>query len=278
MKKQIAWLLLAACLCAAGAAWADTGTVQLACRCGGKLGCAICASACVCAPAVETVEIERITTHPNYTYTAFTLPHSMTVYSSASGQGIEGVLVAGAEVDIGTPILGRNPILYQGGTRAGYVDLAEAEAKPAKASGNDTIPETEPPRSGWQLEDGQWYYYKDGKRVDGWTLGTDLNTRDWIFSISDSGTPQAKSRMEFPSGWTYLSPSSDAMQTDSGFVWDSGTSAWFYPKQGWGASRAVNEWVYIDGQWCFIGADGSILKNTLNPDGHKVDETGKWVN
>lgn len=102
-------------------------------------------------------------------------PRSMTVYSSASGQGIKGVLPIGDEVTIGTPILGQSPILYDDGTRAGYINLAETE--PGTAKGN--TPPNRPARRRLvvrgrllllerrRMEDAgerAWYYYLQPNR------------------------------------------------------------------------------------------------------------------
>lgn len=57
---------------------------------------------------------------------------------------------------------------------------------------------TENQKSGWQVEDGGWYYYADGQRATGW--------------------------LYLPDGTYYLDESTGAMQT--GWLNDDGT--WYY--------------------------------------------------
>ena len=36
-------------------------------------------------------------------------------------------------------------------------------------------------------------------------------------------------------------------------------------------------WVQANGKWYYLGQDGAMLKNTVTPDGYKLDASGAWV-
>ncbi|MDY5742913.1 MAG: hypothetical protein SPL15_07985 [Lachnospiraceae bacterium] len=121
------------------------------------------------------------------------------------------------------------------------------------------------PKQGWlQLSDGRWIYLNaDGKRV--------------------------KSAWK---GEYYLK--SDGIMADREWIYDPNYGAWYYLKQGGRYARlqwqgayfllsdgrmAVSRWIY-DKQykgWYYLTKTGAYARNTVTPDGYRVDRSGKWV-
>ena len=99
----------------------------------------------------------------------------------------------------------------------------------------------------WGQEGNLWYFIKpDGRRASNEWLTIDGN--DYWF---DSDTAMA-------TGWRHFT-----------------NDAWYYFKSS--GAMAKNSWVESDGNWFYLGTDGAMMRNTVTPDGFKVNDAGIWV-
>ncbi len=99
----------------------------------------------------------------------------------------------------------------------------------------------------WGQEGNSWYFIKpDGRKASNEWLTIDGN--DYWF---DSDTVMA-------TGWRHFT-----------------NDAWYYFKSS--GAMAKNSWVESDGNWFYLGADGAMMRNTVTPDGFKLNEAGIWV-
>ncbi len=53
----------------------------------------------------------------------------------------------------------------------------------------------------------------------------------------------------------------------------NGVYYWF----GSDSVMAENRWVESSGKWFYLGTDGAMLKDTVTPDGYRVDSSGAWI-
>ena len=100
---------------------------------------------------------------------------------------------------------------------------------------------------GWVQTGGKWYYVK----LDGSKAGNQWQQIDGAYYWFDSDSAMATGWRKFTDGSWYYFRSSGAM--------------------------AVNCWVESNGKWFYLGADGAMLKNTVTPDGYKLDNSGAWI-
>lgn len=113
-----------------------------------------------------------------------------------------------------------------------------------KGSGNTL---TQNSSGGWEKNGSKWFYKRqDGKRAASQWLNID--GADYYF---DSDGTMA-------TGWRELS---------------NGT--WYYLKQS--GAMARNYWVESGGVWYYLGGDGIMLRDTITPDGYRVNGSGAWV-
>ena len=121
-------------------------------------------------------------------------------------------------------------------------------------------------KKGWALENGTWYYYKDGHRTSGWIL--DQGT--WYY-LDVTGAMRT-GWMNYNGSTYYLRPWGGMMVNG----WYQINGKWYY-FQSWGGT-AKNTWIYgLDKKWYYVGSDGVMLTNTQTPDGYWVDKNGVWV-
>lgn len=103
------------------------------------------------------------------------------------------------------------------------------------------------PAAGWVQTGSKWYYIKQNgaKAANEWQKidGVDY----WFDSDSFMAT-----------GWRELS---------------GGT--WYYLRSS--GAKALNTWVESSGKWYYLGGDGVMLKNTVTPDGYRLDSSGAWA-
>lgn len=121
-------------------------------------------------------------------------------------------------------------------------------------------------KKGWALENGKWYYYKDGHRTSGWIL--DQGT--WYY-LDVTGVMKT--------GWFNYNGSTYYLRPWGGMMmngWYQIDGKWYY-FQSWGGT-AKSQWIYgLDEKWYYVGSDGVMLTNTQTPDGYWVDKNGVWV-
>lgn len=95
-------------------------------------------------------------------------------------------------------------------------------------------------KTGWQLYDGKWYYLNDnGSMVIGWK--------------------------KVDGNWYYLNPNGDMK-----IGWHQEESSWYFFKAS--GAMATNTWV---GNY-YLGLSGSMLVNSVTPDGYYVKADGSW--
>ena len=121
-------------------------------------------------------------------------------------------------------------------------------------------------KKGWAMENGKWYYYKDGHRTSGWIL--DQGT--WYY-LDVTGVMKT--------GWLNYNGSTYYLRPWGGMMvngWYQIDGKWYY-FQSWGGT-AKRQWIYgLDKKWYYVGSDGVMLTNAQTPDGYWVDKNGVWV-
>lgn len=85
----------------------------------------------------------------------------------------------------------------------------------------------------------------------------------------------------FPKGsWQYLSydgKNNWYYFNKDGYMltgWQLVNGNWYYMNQ---SGEMLSGWQKIEGIWYYLNQSGEMLKNTVTPDGYKVDSAGKWV-
>lgn len=139
-------------------------------------------------------------------------------------------------------------------------------------------------QKGWIKENGQWAFYKDGKKITGWMKDGDT----WYFM--DEAGHMATGWVKDGNTWYYLEPSG-AMTT--GWKYDNGewyylntngsmATGWKYDNGEWyylkdNGAMVANAWVKHNNTWYYVKGSGAMAKNEMTPDGYKVDSTGAWI-
>lgn len=107
---------------------------------------------------------------------------------------------------------------------------------------------------GWNSENGEWHYIKDGKVITGW-LG--INSKDWFY-FGQNGVMKA--------GW----------------VNDNGK--WYLCNTNHDGTYGMilSGWQKVNGVWYYMhtqhdGHFGELYVNTTTPDGYRVDSNGAWI-
>lgn len=119
-----------------------------------------------------------------------------------------------------------------------------------------------PPSNEWKIENGNWYYGKNGVIARNQWVSDNGN---W-YRFDNDGRMQVGWVNENDK-WYHLSKSG-AM--DRGWLYDN--NRWYFLQNN--GVMASNAW--IDGMY-FVGADGAMYVNRITPDGYKVDYNGRWV-
>ncbi len=124
---------------------------------------------------------------------------------------------------------------------------APTETTSAAPSSGGT-PATPPRTTGWFENETGWFYVKaDGSYARGEWLDLD-GVRYWI----DPDGYMATGWRQFTNGdWYYFGKSSGAMST--------------------------NRWVEDNGKWFYLGSQGTLLKDTVTPDGYTLGADGAWI-
>jgi N-acetylmuramoyl-L-alanine amidase len=102
-------------------------------------------------------------------------------------------------------------------------------------------------KSGWSLENGNWYFYKGGVRQTGWLL----DSNKWYF-LDKNGVMQT-GWIQDNNNWYYLE-SSGAMKT--GWIKDKGT--WYYLRSNGAMATGVIE---DKGKLYYLKDDGGLVVN-----------------
>ncbi|MFW2489220.1 N-acetylmuramoyl-L-alanine amidase [Clostridium chromiireducens] len=145
--------------------------------------------------------------------------------------------------------------------------------EPIKISTDNSINIASP--IGWQLEGGNWYFYRsNGSKATGW-INPDNN---WYYLYSNG--VMAKGWIYLGGKWYYLKPSG-AMQLG----WAKDNNKWYY-LQGDGSMTTGlklidgrkyfldsngamrTSWVSISGYWYYFNSGGDMLTGWIKPDGN----------
>ncbi len=57
--------------------------------------------------------------------------------------------------------------------------------------------------------------------------------------------------------------------------WVQSGDKWYYYRQD--GTMACNYWVKTNDKWYYLGSDGVMLKDTVTPDGYRLDTSGVWI-
>lgn len=64
-----------------------------------------------------------------------------------------------------------------------------------------------------------------------------------------------------------------AAKSSSGWVQSEGR--WYYYRTD--GTMACNDWVKTNEKWYYLGSDGVMLKDTVTPDGYRLNASGVWI-
>jgi lactocepin len=176
------------------------------------------------------------------------------------------------------------------------VPLKEGENKvvlrATDLSGNETIKEVviqrkdseKPPvvKTGWKLENGTWFFYKNDVKATGWIL----DAGKWYYLKADGA--MAIGWVHDGKAWYYLTKTG-AMAT--GWIHDG--KAWYYltssgaMKTGWllegktwyylnNNGDMATGWKLVNGKWYYFYSSGVMAANTTIG-GYKLGKDGAWI-
>lgn len=113
--------------------------------------------------------------------------------------------------------------------------------------------ETEPtePETEWRRENGETYYYKDGKMVKGWVEEDGI----WYWMDEETGAMTTEEWVKVDNVW-YAFDDAGHMLTG----WQEIDGKWYFLKD-WGGM--ATGWQFIDGDWYFLKGDGSMATGWL---------------
>lgn len=150
----------------------------------------------------------------------------------------------------------------------GFVTVASAEfvvgdAIPAGMAKQQTVAQEEPAKDGWQLEDGNWYYYQDGAVRTGWFCdeGVDYYLQENGAAATGWQTINGKNRYFSETGAMRIG----WLETEEGsyYMFSNGAPAT-------GLKKIEDTW------YCFDEAGALLVNTTLEYMGHSysVNENG----
>ena len=143
----------------------------------------------------------------------------------------------------------------------------------------------EPEKDGFVTENGNTYYYDNGRKVTGWQT---INGSRYYFL--DNGEAADGWVKDGPADWYYFSDGK--MQT--GWINDNGTTyycygtgkmchgrwheiagKWYYFNES--GAMLTSQWILDKGNWYYVAGDGVMATNTTVPGGYRVNASGVWV-
>ena len=143
----------------------------------------------------------------------------------------------------------------------------------------------EPEKDGFVTENGNIYYYDNGRKVTGWQT---INGSRYYFL--DNGEAADGWVKDGPADWYYFSDGK--MQT--GWINDNGTTyycygtgkmchgrwheiagKWYYFNES--GAMLTSQWILDKGNWYYVAGDGVMATNTTVPGGYRVNASGVWV-
>ena len=140
-------------------------------------------------------------------------------------------------------------------------------------------------KEGFVTENGNTYYYENGRKVTGWK--TIKGTQYYFLNDGSAADGWVK---EGPADWYYFSGG----QMVTGWINDNGTTYycygngkmcrgrwheiggnWYYFSES--GAMQTSRWILDKGKWYYVAGDGRMARNTTVPGGYKVDGNGVWV-
>lgn len=97
---------------------------------------------------------------------------------------------------------------------------------------------------------------------------------DYGFALKAAGTGTAVSSAGWiQEGTKWYYQKQDGNKACNEWQKINGVYYWF----GSDSVMAENFWVESSGKWFYLGADGAMLKDTVTPDGYRLDSSGAWI-
>lgn len=98
---------------------------------------------------------------------------------------------------------------------------------------------------------------------------------DYGFALKAAGgmTAQASSQGWVQEGAKWFYRKQDGNKASNEWQNIGGVYYWFDTDSYMAASR----WVESNGKWFYLGANGAMLKDTITPDGYRLDSSGAWI-
>ena len=182
--------------------------------------------------------------------TGYTSKAGNTLVTGAERNGVR--LVAVIMKSSATHYADTKALLDYGFAKMGVgTDSQTNVSQPVTSSGGNVVsPVTNPSQTtatGWLKDQIGWYYIKsDGKKAAG----------EWL-ELSD-GDYWIDSNGYMATGWR---------QYNNG--------AWYYFSSS--GAMAKNRWALDNGKWFYLGESGFMLRDTVTPDGYRVNADGAWI-
>lgn len=143
----------------------------------------------------------------------------------------------------------------------------------------------EPEKDGFVTENGNTYYYDNGRKVTGWQT---INGSRYYFL--DNGEAADGWVKDGPADWYYFNDG----KMVTGWINEGGTTyycygtgkmchgrwheingKWYYFNNS--GAMATSQWILDKGKWYYVAGDGVMATNTTVPGGYRVDKNGVWV-
>lgn len=112
----------------------------------------------------------------------------------------------------------------------------------------------------WAAEsNGNYHWIQEGK--------------DWYYRDLNTGTNLTDDWLLYNGYWYYLREDGRMAVNANLYDIDTGKTYWL----GLDGRMLANGWKESCGVWNYYGADGSLFKNGVTPDGYTVDMDGRWI-
>ncbi len=98
---------------------------------------------------------------------------------------------------------------------------------------------------------------------------------DYGFALKTAGggTAQTSSQGWVQEGSKWYYRKQDGTKASNEWQKIDGIYYWF----GTDSVMAASRWVESNGKWFYLGTDGAMLKDTITPDGYRLDSSGAWI-
>ena len=76
-------------------------------------------------------------------------------------------------------------------------------------------------------------------------------------------------------GFALKGSGNSSVKASASSGWVQSGDQWFYYRED--GTKACNYWVKTKEKWYYLGSDGAMLKDTVTPDGYRLDGAGVWI-